>query len=231
MVQFYLLIAAFPIYLIGLYIYKKDKEKEPINFLLSLLVAGCLAAVSVIFIDVLVYLLGFAMNTSNMNVNDILVYSFLHIALIEESSKLLFLYIYAYKSKYYDYTFDMIVYGVFVSLGFALFENVLYVFQYGAVTGLQRAITAIVLHACCGVIMGLFLGNSKIKELNNNKISILYKVFALLIPMCIHGMYDFCALTGSLYNLIIIIIIVLSTSITFVNYNRAIDKKISESIE
>lgn len=231
MAQLYLIIAIFPIYLIGLYIYKKDKEKEPVSFLFSLLVAGCLSAVSVIFVDLIVYLFGFAMITTNMSTTDILIYSFLHIAFIEEGSKLIYLYLYAYKNKNYDYTFDMIVYAVFVSLGFAMFENVLYVFQYGIVTGLQRAVTAIVLHACCGVIMGVFLGNAKIKEINNNKISFFYKIFSFVVPVCIHGIYDFCTLTGSLINLIIIIILILSTSITFVNYNRSIDKKLTESIE
>ncbi|MGM9878224.1 MAG: PrsW family intramembrane metalloprotease [Bacilli bacterium] len=231
MVQLYLLIAIFPIYLIGLYIYNKDKEKEPISFLFKLLFAGLLSAITVIFFSTLIYLFGLEMDTTNMNTNDILIYCFLHVASVEEGSKLLYLYLFAYKSKYYDYTFDMIVYGVFVSLGFALFENIIYVFDYGMKVGLQRAGTAIIIHACCGVLMGLFLGKAKVKELNNDQVSYAYKIFSFLIPMCIHGMYDFCAFTGSLENLIIVLITVLTTCIVFVNYNSSIDKKLIDSIE
>lgn len=229
--QLYLIVAVLPIFLIGLYVYQKDKEKEPISFLLKLLVMGCISGVNVIFVEILFYLFGYEVDVNSLNTYELIMYSFFHIALIEEGIKLIYLYYYSYNSKYYDYTFDMIVYGAFVSLGFALLENILYVYQYGISTGLQRAVTAIVLHACCGILMGNLLGKSKIFDLEKEKSKkYLYIFLAFLVPFCIHGMYDFCALSGKLYNLIVIVIIMLTTCITVINYNREKDRKLLSDI-
>jgi RsiW-degrading membrane proteinase PrsW (M82 family) len=48
-----------------------------------------------------------------------------------------------------------------VSMGFAAFENILYVFQGGFKVALLRAFTAIPAHATFGVIMGYYMGKSK----------------------------------------------------------------------
>lgn len=231
MPSLHLLVAVFPIIIIGLYIYNKDKEKEPISFLMSLLFKGIISGILVIVINVIFYFIGLDFDVFNMNTYELLLYVFLFVGFVEEGSKLLFLYRYAYNSKYYDYTFDMIVYSVFVSLGFAVLENILYVYSYGIEVGLQRSVTAIIFHACCGVIMGLFLGVSKIKELNNDKKSNVYKLSALIIPTIIHGMYDFCAFSNSLPKLIIVLIIILATSILFVNYINDTDRKLIDCKE
>ena len=224
-----LLVAIFPVFIICLYIYNRDKEKEPLTFLFKLIFFGILSSITVILLNSFFYATGIFEESIVHTNKDILMYSFFNIAIIEESSKFAFLFFSSYKSKYYDYTFDMIVYGVFISLGFALFENILYVFEYGVETGLQRAATAIVLHASCGVLMGLFLGKSKVKEINH-KFSIIYKLLAIIIPTTIHAIYDFCALTNALEELIVVVIILLSTSILFVNYNRLTDTKLTKLI-
>ena len=48
------------------------------------------------------------------------------------------------------------VYAVFVSLGFALWENISYVLHFGFQTAIVRSLTAIPGHACFGVFMGAF---------------------------------------------------------------------------
>jgi hypothetical protein len=45
--------------------------------------------------------------------------------------------------SYFSQKFDGIVYAVFVSMGFAAIENIMYVFDYGYQTGLVRAFTAV----------------------------------------------------------------------------------------
>jgi RsiW-degrading membrane proteinase PrsW (M82 family) len=53
------------------------------------------------------------------------------VALVEEGTKLFFLKRFTWRSPDFNYRYDGVVYAVFVSLGFAAIENLLYVFQYG----------------------------------------------------------------------------------------------------
>ena len=57
--------------------------------------------------------------------------SFFEAAIPEEVAKFVMLYLLVWKSKELNHHYDGIVYSVFVSLGFALIENILYVFQGG----------------------------------------------------------------------------------------------------
>lgn len=54
----------------------------------------------------------------------------------------------------FNYRFDGVVYAVFVSLGFAAVENVMYVLTSGFSTAVARAIFSIPGHAMFGVVMG-----------------------------------------------------------------------------
>lgn len=225
MIYLNLLVAIIPVVFVGLYIYNQDKEKEPTSFLIKLIFCGILSSFTVLIISY-IFKDFFISNTKNileMNIKDLIIYSFIEVALIEEFSKFLYLYIFSYNSKEYDHSFDMIVYGSFVSLGFALIENIIYVFCYGITIGIGRAVTAIMLHACCGVLMGLLLGKAKEKELIN-KSSFMYKLFAVVVPIIIHGMYDFCAFTGSFIYLITILIILVTLSVTFINIKSSKDR-------
>ena len=56
------------------------------------------------------------------------IYVFLFVALIEEGSKFLMTYILGYNNKEFDEVYDMIVDASFVSLGFAFYENLIYIF-------------------------------------------------------------------------------------------------------
>ena len=83
--------------------------------------------------------------------------------------------------------FDGIVYAVFVSLGFAGVENVLYVMDGGIQTAVTRAITAIPAHAIFGITMGYYLGIAHMyTELRGR-----YLMRALVVPILLHGIYDF----------------------------------------
>ena len=78
--------------------------------------------------------------------------------------------------------------------------------MYGFSTAVVRAITAIPGHACFGVFMGVFYGIAKrYDNLGKAGTSRLFRVFALVFPMLLHGTYDFIATmeetTGGLYFL------------------------------
>ena len=96
------------------------------------------------------------------------------------------------------------VYAVFVSLGFALWENIAYVLRFGFGTAVARAVTAVPGHACFGVFMGVWYGVAKRYELAGYmEESAHARKMALWIPILLHGVYDF---TASMQNDIMSII-------------------------
>jgi len=105
----------------------------------------------------------------------------------EELFKFLALYMLVWKSPSFNEKFDGIVYAVFVSLGFAGVENVLYVIDGGMQTALTRALTAVPAHAIFGITMGYYLGIARIYEEMKGR----YLGMALLVPIVLHGIYDF----------------------------------------
>ena len=116
-------------------------------------------------------------------------------ALCEEVGKFYFLNRQTWKHPAFDYQFDGIVYGVTVSLGFAALENVQYVLQYGLGTGLLRAVTSVPGHAIFGVFMGYYYGFAKLAFYEGNRAKEQhYKKMAVIVPLLLHGTYDFFAM-------------------------------------
>lgn len=181
-----LLISVAPVFIILFYIYYRDKyEKEPIPLLAKGLGAGMIITVPVIFAEQMISSIlphiftrkiGFAFGDA-----------FLVAALCEEAFKLLAIYILVWKNPNFNERFDGIVYAVFVSLGFALVENIIYVFSNGMGTGIARAFTAVPAHAMFGIMMGYYLGLAKF-SIKGRKLLFL---LAFFIPFLVHGIYDF----------------------------------------
>ena len=218
-----------PICILALYIYELDNEKESLKLLGKLLFSGVLSCFLVLIISIILMNIIpiFTMDPTTMNFKDILIYSFICVSLIEEGCKLFFLYISSYNHKEFDYTFDMIVYSVFVSLGFAFFENILYISNGGLLTGISRAFTAVPAHASYGVFMGIFLSKAKCYEVKNPMKSKKYKILSLLVPLIIHGIYDVFAFKDESQMLITFIIFLFASTITFLQKKKKDDIKIS----
>jgi len=87
------------------------------------------------------------------------------------------------------------------SLGFALVENVLYVFGNGFSVGVMRAFTAVPAHAIFGITMGFFFGLAKFSK--DKKSPLL--LASLLVPIAIHGFYDFILMSEN--NLLLLLFI------------------------
>lgn len=119
---------------------------------------------------------------------------FVVVAFSEEGAKYLLLYRRTWTSAEFNCQYDGVVYAVFVSLGFALWENISYVLHYGLSTALIRAVTAIPGHTCFGVFMGVFYGLARRAE-NYNRFhdARAYRVLSVLVPMLLHGAYDYIA--------------------------------------
>ena len=98
-----------------------------------------------------------------------------------------------------NYTFDGLVYAVYVSLGFALAENLLYVFSYGISVALPRALLTIPAHMSFGVYMGAFYGLAKVYDaMGDSDASKRYARIGLIVAMVLHGVYDALAMLSHL---------------------------------
>ena len=179
-----LLASLAPVFIILFYVYFRDKyEKEPLGLLIKALLLGIVIVIPVIFVERLLMNL----MPSAGKVAEAAYHAFVVAGFTEELFKFLALYMLVWKSPSFNEKFDGIVYAVFVSLGFAGVENVMYVMDGGMQTALTRAITAVPAHAIFGVTMGYYLGIAHMyKELKGK-----YLVRALLVPILLHGIYDF----------------------------------------
>ena len=200
------LISILPVVLIGLYIYKKDKDKEPIKLLIKLFLYGILSCVLAVILELsfdYIFMLLFGENNDN-NLVLLFIEVFVGIAFMEEFSKWIVVYRLAYNNEHFDEIYDMIIYCVFVSLGFAGIENILYVFQNGFSVGIIRALLSVPGHAFFGLFMGYYLGLSKYELLHNNeRMQKKYYNLSIIIPTILHGVFDYCLLTGKIIFLVI----------------------------
>jgi RsiW-degrading membrane proteinase PrsW (M82 family) len=210
---FLLIISILPVVLLGFYIYEKDSEKEPGVLLLKLFASGFLAAVMVLSFNLLIskFFPGFTID-ENASFLKLFFLTFFEVALIEEFSKWLMIVLIGYKSKEFDQLYDIIVYSVFVALGFAMLENMFYVFSSdnGMMLGFSRAILSVPGHVCFGIFMGVFLGFAKTHDSDNKITSFLYMILAVLVPTLLHTVYNFCLMADKEGFFIIFIAFVLA---------------------
>ncbi|AHW59995.1 Membrane proteinase PrsW, cleaves anti-sigma factor RsiW, M82 family [Draconibacterium orientale] len=183
-----LVLSLAPVVVIAAYIYFRDKyEKEPLRLLLFALLVGGLTVIPILFLErfldrftvLFPWLFAAAWK------------AFAVAAFSEELFKYLALYLLIWKSPEFNEKFDGIVYAVYVSLGFAAVENILYVMDGGLSTGIMRAITAVPAHAIFGITMGFYFGLAKFYEKQRQSL----KQKALLFPILLHGIYDFILFT------------------------------------
>lgn len=222
-VIFLICAALLPAIALCIYVFKKDRvEKEPIGLLLGLLALGCLICwpaaeietvlsgiIDKIFIpftyeeEGVVYLSEIAFKAYNA------INNFIGIALVEEGLKFIALFLATRNNKNFNSLFDGLIYAVFVSLGFAAFENVLYVVSYGWTNALVRAVTAVPGHMFFAVLMGYYysmwhaceqaktmeraLKKRGLVDKNSKEISGKHHLIcSLLVPVLAHGLYDYC---------------------------------------
>ena len=186
--------AVIPAVVLLVYVYKADRlEKEPGSLLALLIFQGIISTSLAVYTE----RIGAKLLSGVVSTNTVLfqvLFNFLVVGLSEEGFKFLLLKRRTWNSPHFNCQFDGVVYAVFVSLGFALWENIDYVILYGLNTALVRAVTAIPGHACFGVFMGAWYGLAKAHERHGHaqysKISLR---LALICPVLLHGLYDFIA--------------------------------------
>lgn len=218
------LISALPVYLLGNFIYKQDRNKEPAKLLTKLFIAGILSCFLVIVLSLILEMFFpiLGSDPETLNKLELVIYVFVGIALVEELCKWIMTYFIAYNHSEFEEAYDMIIYATFVSLGFAFFENLLYVFAGGIQIGILRGLLAVPGHACDGVFMGYYLGQAKIESVKRNNLNFKKNIFlSLLIPVILHGIYDYCLYANSYIFLVIFIIFVIAVfRITFIKVKK-----------
>lgn len=233
-----MLLAILPAIVLMVYIYRKDKvEHEPFGLLMKLLVGGMLVTVPVSLIELgLTTTLGQVFRTPE-SITYLLVENYLVVALFEELGKFCIL-MRAWKHQAFDHVFDAIVYAVFVSLGFALLENILYVFSgqtyaEGIGIALGRAVFSVPSHMFFSIFMGLFFGRAKVFEARGQKLRMRNaRLLAVLAPLLVHGTDDFLlSLTsdGAWYAWIALIIVLYIAAFLFIRKSSKGDLSIAEA--
>ena len=173
-----------------LFIYFNDKnEKEPFGLLVSLFFAGMGTVITALIAEYIGQALLGAIFPYE-SVGKQVVYAMLIIAPAEELGKYVVLRLITWKNKHFNYSYDAIVYAVFVSLGFAALENIGYVIGNGVSAALLRMVTAVPGHACFAVFMGFFYSKAKYASLTNGKGVGGFKALAIMVPIILHGIYD-----------------------------------------
>ncbi|MGN1002784.1 MAG: PrsW family intramembrane metalloprotease [Oscillospiraceae bacterium] len=207
----YVLAAIVPAVLLMRYVYKKDRiEREPPWLLGSLALLGVAAALVAIVLEILGQSILDSLVSAD-NPKYVILLAFLVVAAVEEGTKFFFLYRRTWRDPNFNYRFDAIVYAVFVSLGFAAFENIKYVFNYGLSVALPRALLAIPGHMGFAVFMGFFYGRAKLCFTYGDRSGCrLNLILGYLAAVFLHGVYDTCCMTGTTRSTLIFVVFVLA---------------------
>ena len=207
----YILAAILPALILLVYIYNQDTvEKEPPRLLYRLLLMGVVAGL----LSIVLEQIGTAVLNSFVSQSNpayVIFLAFLVVAAVEEGTKFFLLNRTTWRHPDFNYRFDAIVYAVFVSLGFAAFENIGYVFGYGLTVAPSRALLAIPGHMSFAVFMGYFYGRAKLYEHYGEMEKVrLNKWLGYLSAVFLHGFYDSCAMIGSTASTLVFVVFIIA---------------------
>lgn len=181
-----------PAALLLYYFWIRDRwEKEPWSLIWWLFGLGCLSVIPAALIEILII----GINNQVDTVGQAFFAAFVGVALVEEGIKFGFIYLVTCRSRHFSEEYDGIVYAVALSLGFAFFENAMYVIiafaegPGGFSTAIARAFTAVPSHALDGVILGYFLGRSRFMTNQSDRLK--SNALGLTYAVLFHGLYDF----------------------------------------
>jgi len=203
-------------------VYVSDRlEKEDPVFLRQLVLVGVLSTlVAMVLERIGSGILGWFLPYESKAYQ--LILYFLIVGGAEEGCKFFFLKKCTWNSPHFNCQYDGVVYAVFISLGFALWENISYVLHYGLSTAFVRAVTAVPGHACFGVFMGVFYGiarDAAARGLTEKaKINL---IWAVVLPVIMHGAYDYIASTSTEYDYFFLVFILILFTVSYLLVDRS----------
>ena len=228
---FLFLIAILPTLALLLFFVYSDKFKEPKKTVLSTFILGIF-----IIAPLEVFHYGTQMILGEPIEYNAFFRAFFAAAFLEELFKFCVLFFFCTKFTEFNEPMDGIVYGITASLGFAFWENLQYIYMpdreitESLQVAWMRAFTAVPSHAFDGVIMGFFIGRHYFRDYKSN----INLVWALLIPVTLHGFYDWVLMEESINrNYMYLIMIIELGLVTYLYKNlktQQIVKKEEEEI-
>lgn len=180
--------ALLPVAILLAYVLIKDRQSpEPFGQLLKAFLFGLLSVPLSLCMSVPFGWAGLYPDQA-ITVGDSVASAFFGAAIPEELAKLIMLWLLLRKNVHYDEKLDGIVYAVFVSMGFAALENLMYVFgsEDFLAVAVQRALFAIPGHFCFAVLMGYYYSLVKFCPTGRFRNGLL----AVAAPILAHGIYD-----------------------------------------
>lgn len=198
-----------------LFMYFFDKyEREPISLLIKVFIFGAISVLPIVFVeDILMSFNIFSGLTSAFYL------SFILAGFTEEFFKRLVVMKTAFNTVHYSEKLDGIIYSVMASLGFATVENIMYVaisFKDDISVGITRAFLSVPAHMLFGITMGYYLSLSKFASSESE--SRKYYKKSLIVPMILHGTFNFILLSN--HPLLILIFIPYLIYLWTVNIKR-----------
>lgn len=185
--------AVLPALLLLWYIYRQDSaQPEPASWLWKGVDYGVRSALIVLLVMLPIPSLEDIAPAFAESVPGAVIDAFFYAAIPEEAAKLLMLWLLLRKNPYFDEHLDGIVYATCVGLGFAGFENILYLINNMddlAYVATSRALFSVPGHFFFAVVMGYcvsraYFGNQPAWKRNY------YYAMAFIAPMILHGIYD-----------------------------------------
>ncbi len=251
------LIAVLPALFLCGYVFYKDKiEKEPIGLLALLFAVGAVSYIPTYFLQELIISLidGAFKDKITASPEGLLTYAssgdeILHLALCSFIGFSLIrvfviwaaLFLVTRKNKNFNFLFDGIVYSVFISLGFAVSENLHFVLQNDLEMLIPKLLTSVPCSLFIGILMGYyytmwhmrFVANSIESDLlkaevikkDNIRSSAPWLICSLIIPFIINGVYVLAgSINGSVITFIFYALIFILFGISFVAINQIAEK-------
>ena len=191
---FTILVATMPAIGLLYYFWHKDKgEKEPLPLMRKVFLWGIVAIAPVIVAEIFLMTVPYFIWADPPLLYWVLM-PFVCVALPEEYAKLVVVKRCAYQHGKFNEIMDGITYCIIASMGFAVFENIMYTFQFGVGVGILRAFTAVPAHALFSGIMGYYIGVAKFTK-DPAAIKKLFRK-GLFWGVLLHGLYDFLLMSG-----------------------------------
>ena len=220
--------AILPGIILCIYLWKQDPYPEPALQLIKAAIFGMVTCAPVFIVESALQIVLFGDDASPTSLFGTTTEAFLIAGLVEESFKLLTLWLILSGNRYYDEHIDGIVYAVFVGLGFAMSENILYLFadiENRQSTAFFRAIFAVPAHYAFAILMGYYYSIYHFVDRSNSN---LLKI--LFIPVLAHGIYDAIVLSANIVPSISFTLCILLVCFCYKMHKFARDK-VEEQLE
>ena len=202
-----LILAILPISFFAGWIYLKDRyEKEPPLKLIKYFLLGILVSIFAIILE-----LYFSKLNIFSGISGYIYTAFFVAAFTEEALKSIILIPILLRDNDFNEKLDGIIYSIFLSLGFATVENIIYLMRerldLSLELGITRGLISIPSHVMFAITMGYYISKYKFAKEDSEKNK--YLIYAIIIPILLHGVFDFILMIGYRWAIIVFIVYII----------------------